>query len=312
MANCLFFINLSPSWGVSNRRSATRAEYLLNSWTILPLLGKTRNRILKWCYYGSIETRDQRREWRGTSGSASAHLAEARCLRRRLVWASGASLMQVPSTWVPCLSIADRLRLNSGCVLADPREAPRVAAARRPRSSSGTAGPSRSRGAWSILPRLLARVPEQVVVDHAGDVGPGREPGLERPLDRLLQRAPVDLVLHLAGEGHLLERADEVPVLGGRVHVADDLDLARVAAAEAQLVGEADELAVAQRVEAHQLGGHGVDGHLVGRGEDARSSRAGSCSAGRGRRRRRCRPSPRRRRGGSSSGSSAGRPASRG
>ncbi len=69
--------------------------------------------------------------------------------------------------------------------------------------------------------------------------------------------------------------------LGG-VDVAHDLDVAHVAAAEALLVRQADELAVAQRVEAHQLGGDGVDGHLVGRGQDARSSRAGSCSAGPG------------------------------
>ena len=50
------------------------------------------------------------------------------------------------------------------------------------------------------------------------------------------------LVLVLRGERHLLERAVEVPVLLRRVEVADDLDVARIAAAEAELVRQADEL----------------------------------------------------------------------
>ena len=56
----------------------------------------------------------------------------------------------------------------------------------------------------------------------------------------------------------------------GRRLVADDLDVARVAAAEPLLVGQADELD-RERVEAHQLGRHRVDGHLVVRSPGSRS-----------------------------------------
>jgi len=74
-------------------------------------------------------------------------------------------------------------------------------------------------------------------------------------------------VLHAAGEGHLLEGADEMPVLAAHLLVADDLDLGRVAAAQPLFVGQADELD-RHRVQAHELGGHGVDGHLVVRGQE--------------------------------------------
>ena len=100
------------------------------------------------------------------------------------------------------------------------------------------------------------------MIDHARDVSPGREHGFQRPLDRFLHRAPVDLVLHSRGEGHLLERPHEMPVLAAGRLVADDFDLARVAAAEPHVVRHPDELDL-HRIEAHQLGRHGVDRHLV-------------------------------------------------
>ena len=69
------------------------------------------------------------------------------------------------------------------------------------------------------------------------------------------------------GERHLPERPVEVPVLGAGVLVADDLDVARVAAAEPALVREPDELD-RQRVHAHQPGGDRVDRHLIGARQD--------------------------------------------
>jgi hypothetical protein len=74
-------------------------------------------------------------------------------------------------------------------------------------------------------------------------------------------------VLHPRGEGHVAERPIEVPVLLRGVDVADDLDVARVTAAKPGVMGQPDELD-RQRVDAHQPGGHCVDGHLVGTGQD--------------------------------------------
>ncbi len=105
------------------------------------------------------------------------------------------------------------------------------------------------------------------MVDHARDVRPGREHGLERPLDRPLHGAPVDLVLHARGERHLLEWAGEVPVLRRRGGVSHDLDFARIPAAQAQIVRQPDEFD-RERVHAHQLRGHSIDGHLIRAGED--------------------------------------------
>ncbi len=109
-------------------------------------------------------------------------------------------------------------------------------------------------------------IPETVVVNHARDIGPGREHRLERPLDRLLERPPVDVVLHLRREGHLLERAGEVPVLLRRFEIADHLDVARIAAAEPEVVRHADVLD-RHRIHAHQLRRHRVDRHLIGAGQ---------------------------------------------
>ncbi len=145
---------------------------------------------------------------------------------------SGASLMQVarmPSDWPSALT---PVRSMSGALFGNLRIAPRRRPARAP--SAGTAGPTGCRARRRIFVFALHRVPEAVVVDDARDVRPGRQHRLQRPLDRLLERAPVDLVLHARGERHLAERPGEVPVLGGRRRVADDLDLARVAAAEAR------------------------------------------------------------------------------
>ena len=116
---------------------------------------------------------------------------------------------------------------------------------------------------------LLLRVqwiPDAVVIDDAGDVGPRRQHRLERPLDRLLERPPVDVVLHARREGHLLERARELPVLLRRILIADDLDVPRIAAAEAEIVRHPDVLD-RHRIHAHQLRGDRVDRHLVGAGE---------------------------------------------
>ena len=65
------------------------------------------------------------------------------------------------------------------------------------------------------------------------------------------------------GEGHLLVGPDEVPALLGGVDIAHHLDVAHVAAAQAELVGEAD-VPDRERIEAHQLRRHGVDGDLIG------------------------------------------------
>ena len=65
-------------------------------------------------------------------------------------------------------------------------------------------------------------------------------------------------------ESHVLERPLEVPVLLGRVLVADDADVARVAHAESLLVSEPHEPHVAHGVEPHQLGGDRIDGDLIG------------------------------------------------
>ena len=58
-----------------------------------------------------------------------------------------------------------------------------------------------------------------------------------------------------------------MPVLVGGVEIADDLDVTRVATPQPEVVRQADELD-GQRVHAHQLGGHRVDGDLVGAGEN--------------------------------------------
>ena len=55
-------------------------------------------------------------------------------------------------------------------------------------------------------------------------------------------KSRVDQVVHASGEGHVLEGADEVPVLLGELDVADDFELLRVAAAQAVLVGQASDL----------------------------------------------------------------------
>ncbi len=75
-------------------------------------------------------------------------------------------------------------------------------------------------------------------------------------------------MLVLGGEGHLLERAVEVPVLLRGIEVADDLDVTHVTAAEALLVREADELAVGHRIHAHELRGDRVDRDLIVGRED--------------------------------------------
>jgi hypothetical protein len=75
------------------------------------------------------------------------------------------------------------------------------------------------------------------------------------------------VVLHPGGERHLLEGADEVPVLRARLEVSDDLDLAGIPAPQAKVVRHPDELD-RHRVEAHQLCRHRVDGDLVGARQD--------------------------------------------
>jgi hypothetical protein len=57
----------------------------------------------------------------------------------------------------------------------------------------------------------------------------------------------------------------EVPALGGGARVAHDFDVSRVAAAEPEVVREADELEIAQRIEPHELGGDRVDPRAIER-----------------------------------------------
>src|SRR5262249_40555407 len=117
------------------------------------------------------------------------------------------------------------------------------------------------------LPAPEQGIPERIVIEHARQVRPWRQHRLEGPLDRALERPPVDLVLHPRGERHAAERPHEVPVLGGGRRVPDELDLAHVAHTQAGLVGEPD-VPDRQRIEAHQAGGHRVDGNLVSARED--------------------------------------------
>ncbi len=76
----------------------------------------------------------------------------------------------------------------------------------------------------------------------------------------------------------------KAPVLARHI-VAYQLDLAHVAHAQAALVGQAD-VVNSQGVEAHQFSSHGVDGHLVGRGQDdvldlwLHGARAGAVAGG--------------------------------
>ena len=58
-----------------------------------------------------------------------------------------------------------------------------------------------------------------------------------------------------------------MPVLGAGVLIADDLDVARISAAEPAFVRQTDELD-RQRIDSHQLGGDRVDRHLIRAGED--------------------------------------------
>ncbi len=93
----------------------------------------------------------------------------------------------------------------------------------------------------------------------------------------------VDQFLAAAGKGVLL---DEIPGCFLLDIVADDLDLARVANAQTHLVRFADEADV-HRVKALQFGRHGIDGNLVGGGQQdilfvpAHGARAGAI-AGKG------------------------------
>src|SRR5690606_19271808 len=82
-------------------------------------------------------------------------------------------------------------------------------------------------------------VPEQVVVDVGGRVAPRHDGRAQQGLLQEVERAPVDLLLTPAGKGVLVLAEPEVDA--GDVD-ADDLDVLRVADAEAALVREADEL----------------------------------------------------------------------
>ena len=105
------------------------------------------------------------------------------------------------------------------------------------------------------------------MIHHARRVRPWRENGLERPLDGFAPWPPINLVLHARGERHLVERPDEVPVLRACLFVADDFDVARIAASQPEVVREPDELD-RHRVHAHQLGRDRVDRDLIAAGED--------------------------------------------
>ena len=81
-----------------------------------------------------------------------------------------------------------------------------------------------------------------------------------------LQEAQAALAQHLVApddEGRLVLK----PKLTAGDVLAHDLDVLRVADAQAALVAHAD-VGDLHRVEAHQLGGDGVDRHLVAAGED--------------------------------------------
>jgi hypothetical protein len=71
-------------------------------------------------------------------------------------------------------------------------------------------------------------------------------------------------VLHLGRKRHLLERPDEVPWIVEKFGIALYLNIARIAAAKAEIVCEPDLLEIGKRVKAHKLGGNGVDCDLIG------------------------------------------------
>ena len=85
----------------------------------------------------------------------------------------------------------------------------------------------------------------------------------EQPLEPL-QRAEPDQIA--AADAHEILPDMEAPVLIRGVAIAGDLDVARIAGAEAVLVREAD-VVDRQRIEAHHFRRHRVDRHLIGRGE---------------------------------------------
>ena len=124
--------------------------------------------------------------------------------------------------------------------------------------------------------------PEGVVVEVAGGDEDRHQRGVEEQLLDRAQRAEPDEVP--GGRGQVV--ADlEAPVLGLDVDVADDVHLVEAAGAQAALVGHPDVLEL-EGLEAHHLGGHGVNGGLVGRGQHQvlahgdQGSRAGTVADG--------------------------------
>ena len=104
------------------------------------------------------------------------------------------------------------------------------------------------------------------MIEITGEVGPGHQRCPQQQRFQWVQPAVVDQFLPPAGEGVFL---NEVPILGHHpVPVfAHDFDPVGIAHAQPHLVGDADE-GNRERVEALHLGGHGVNRHLVGGGQD--------------------------------------------
>ena len=126
------------------------------------------------------------------------------------------------------------------------------------------------------------------MVEVGGGYGEVDEGGAGDGVFEGLEGSPVDGFLAAAEEG--VFAAAEVPVDAGYVG-ADDFDVANVAAAESHFVRHPDELD-AHWIEAHHLGGYGVDGDLIGAREDdvlgvpahgaGAGSVAGECAVGYG------------------------------
>ena len=108
----------------------------------------------------------------------------------------------------------------------------------------------------------MGGIPEEIMVQNARDIGPWRQDRFQRPLDGLLERAPVDFVLHAAGKGHSLEGSVKVPVFPGRRRIADDSDVARIAAAQPFFMRYPDILDF-HWIEPHQPCGNRVDCHAI-------------------------------------------------
>src|SRR5665647_27126 len=107
------------------------------------------------------------------------------------------------------------------------------------------------------------RIPDQVVVNVAGQ---GRPEDERRMKERAFKAPEAALPDRLITPDHEAPFCLE-PEVDACDIVANHLDLANVADAEAKVVGHPD-VGDAQRIEAHDPGRYGVDGHRIARSEE--------------------------------------------